>query len=298
MEGLNYTAGLAPENKYLYNGKEMQDDFGLNWYDYGARMYDPALGRFMTVDPLAEDFYSWSPYSYGFSNPVRFVDPDGMGPYDEILNQVAEQENINIGYSVVHNNKTGESTITHTSIQEHPDKFSPIEKGEVNYQQTTTTYSMGSDGELTSVSSTTSGLQVSISAKGEMASDGYNIEGVSKTTEGMSYADAVHQPDQISEFAKDPIVSGISAIKASRKNGGDALTQQDRALPNLSLTDKVQNYIGPIVKAIGVRTPLPGIESVNWDRDRKTRLTIPQANASGAADKLNRLAGKNYPTLM
>jgi RHS repeat-associated protein len=64
-------------NRYLFNSKELQDDFGLNWYDYGARFYDP-LGRFWTIDPLAEKYYSISPYAYCANNPIRYIDPDGM----------------------------------------------------------------------------------------------------------------------------------------------------------------------------------------------------------------------------
>jgi RHS repeat-associated protein len=74
MEGLSTAAG---PNKYHYNGKELNEDFGLNWSDYGARWYDAAVGRWWSVDALAEKYKRWSGYNYGVDNPIRFIDPDG-----------------------------------------------------------------------------------------------------------------------------------------------------------------------------------------------------------------------------
>jgi len=64
--------------KYKFGGKEYQDEFDINFYDFGARNYDPALGRWMNVDPLAEKYYGVSLYTYVFNNPVQLLDPDGM----------------------------------------------------------------------------------------------------------------------------------------------------------------------------------------------------------------------------
>ena len=63
---------------YKFGGKELETLMGLNFYDFHARQYDPTLARFHTVDPLAEKYYSWSPYAYCANNPLRFIDPTGM----------------------------------------------------------------------------------------------------------------------------------------------------------------------------------------------------------------------------
>ncbi|MBL7815693.1 MAG: hypothetical protein JNL70_11810 [Saprospiraceae bacterium] len=78
MEG-NWN-GAAGANKYQYNGKEWNDDFGLGWNDYGARFYDPSVSRWLAVDPMTESQEGWSPYHYVYGNPTKNTDPDGKMP--------------------------------------------------------------------------------------------------------------------------------------------------------------------------------------------------------------------------
>lgn len=71
----------ADLQRYKYNDKELDRTAGLDWYDYGARHYDAALGMFMTVDPMAEKYYGVNQYAYCLNNPVNAVDPDGRSTW-------------------------------------------------------------------------------------------------------------------------------------------------------------------------------------------------------------------------
>ncbi|MEN8157503.1 MAG: RHS repeat-associated core domain-containing protein [Bacteroidota bacterium] len=79
--GMRFSDTQGGSNKYLYNGKELQDEqlggINLDCYDYGARFYDPALGRFHTQDRFAEKYLSYSPYQYAANNPTLFIDVNG-----------------------------------------------------------------------------------------------------------------------------------------------------------------------------------------------------------------------------
>ena len=66
---------------YKYNGKELDRKGGLDWYDYGARHYDAAVGRWHAVDPSSEKYYGWSPYTYCKNSPVLRIDLDGKDDY-------------------------------------------------------------------------------------------------------------------------------------------------------------------------------------------------------------------------
>ncbi len=90
-----------PQNYYLYNKKEWQTSLGL--YDYGARFYDPVVPRWTTVDPLAENYFPISEYSYAADNPIRFIDPSGMTFVDPFGLEAQYEQDVNTNKSTVDN---------------------------------------------------------------------------------------------------------------------------------------------------------------------------------------------------
>ena len=95
-----YASRNAGFQDYKFSGKEFDHHYGLNLYDFGARMYDPALGEWTSVDPLAEKNYKTSPYSYCQGDPVNLIDVKGMFSSQSDAYQYAEDHHI--GYNNVH----------------------------------------------------------------------------------------------------------------------------------------------------------------------------------------------------
>jgi RHS repeat-associated protein len=88
----SYSRENSVDQKYTYNGKEEQDELGLGWLDFGRRMYQPDIGRFMVHDRFTEKFFMLSPYQFAANNPLSFIDING----DSIVNITRSGQNIAI----------------------------------------------------------------------------------------------------------------------------------------------------------------------------------------------------------
>lgn len=72
----SYMSGT--QNKYTFQGQEIQDEYGLNWSQFKWRMHDPAIGRFISIDPLATDYTHNSPYAFSENRVVNGVELEGL----------------------------------------------------------------------------------------------------------------------------------------------------------------------------------------------------------------------------
>jgi RHS repeat-associated protein len=135
----SYQSSSSNDNKYLFNGKELQDELlgsvNLDWYDYGARFYDPALGRWHVPDPLMEEHFNYTPYHYTFNNPILFIDPFGLDTTVYVLDQAANPDNKRTYTADIYVDADGEINGPYkgSSFPNDGDRHNTLDEGEHSY---------------------------------------------------------------------------------------------------------------------------------------------------------------------
>lgn len=183
--GLPWSEYKNPEAQpYKYNGKEFIEMHGYNAYDYGARYYDATIGRWETIDPLAEKSYSVSPYIYCANNPINRIDPDGMREWP--VNKTYK------GHTRSHENNYGTPRANHKGVD--------INIGSSKDDLGAPVFATH-DGTVTRVASITNGdtdpggTRVKItSANGEVSTYYMHLGGVTK---GLKVGSPISEGDQI-----------------------------------------------------------------------------------------------------
>ncbi len=194
----------VPQN-FKYNGFEKMSDLGLNLLDYQARYMDPAIGRFIQVDPAADLMRRVSTYAYAFNNPVRFIDPDGMVP------QLGGQEPIE------------DNTIVNTF--EFDDDSKTLGTDLVRQINTVQTINTDNNGKVTGTVTTSVITTAEVDAKGNISSATVSAITVSTTADGTQTATSPAQQVDFSETSEDFQNATNSVAEFKQNNDGKSPVQ-------------------------------------------------------------------------
>ncbi len=215
---------------YKFNGKELDEETGL--YYYGARYYDPKVSIWLSVDPLAEKMPSWSPYSFCFNNPMRFVDPDGMEAVENDDWKKDKDGNYVYDYKLNKDNselllKDGEKYVGETATV--TSGYGKNEDGTI--KEITTSHTLNSDGTVTdqianknlengeSVSLTTGETITSISTSEKVAKNiRWLLEGGETIGGYMELAGLLAAPSTEGVSLASTVVGGYLSLGCSLAN--------------------------------------------------------------------------------
>ena len=240
-----------------YNGKEFVEMHGLDTYDYGARGYYPAMGRFTTVDPLAEKYYSISPYAYCAGNPVNRFDPDGMDWYTSTDGKTTYWQEGNKKVDGYTNSETytqhvdDQTSITYTQNDATSVTFTGIDKSEYVSQTGKTGCKVASDKMLANDGVNSNGERINVV---NSDANGVATTPTKSADKGIKAVDNALENGHPVEVGVDYKPKQVNNLKPN----GDGMTDhfvvvssKTETLNNGQVTSATYNFFDPRNKAYG-----------------------------------------------
>ncbi len=260
--GMSFPEGTVSSSQpYKYNGKELDTDRGLNLYDYSARYMDPALGRFSTMDPLSEKYYSISPYAYVGNNPIRRIDPTGTDWYTSIDGSamiwrkgsadIEGYKNIGANYT---QNIDDHTTLTYTQNEATSITYTGIEEDNFVAQSTGTGCKVASDQMLANEGVDSNGERINVV---NSDANGVATTATANATRGINAIDKALENGNPIEVGVDYSPEQLH----NKKPNGDGMTDhfvvvssKTETLDNGQVTSTNYNFFDPRKKTYGTNS--------------------------------------------